>query len=435
MVLSWKWVSGTFFDPYTLFLLAAAMFHAGQQMLVCLDMNTGAFLYGMFPPEVSRNTALLVLFSFALLHLGALIASAVTRKPKSSAARDDIEAKLPLLALGWTLFAISILPAAIAVKGAVSSTMAGGYFYALYAHQRATGFAGATNFFAVFLIPSTLFLLAGSSNDQKVARTVSAVVLILYCAVFLFIGGRTVAAVSLPVYAWLWDRLVRPIPRALIISALLIGLLVVFPLISITRNTSGEARLSWDYLKDSWSSLDRPAAASLSETGGSLVTVAYTLELVPLVRDYDLGLSYAFAASTLFPNLFWDIHPAIAHGSPGNWMMSVVAPDTAAAGGGLGYSFIAEAYFNFGWFGPLFIGLLGFSIGWLARWCSGNTDPVRCACVANALMPLLWASRNDAAGAFRDVVWMGVLPYIGIRVFRSLRHRTVRAALERASHS
>ena len=420
---SWKWVTGTLFDPYILFILAATMFHAGQQLLECLNLNGGKFLFGEFPPDISCQALLLVLWSFALLHLGALAAIAMPRKRRPDPVLADSESRKLIAIFGWVLFGVSVIPAALAARDAVSATMSGGYFFALYGHERATGFAGARNFLGSFLIPSTFFLLAGSRKDKRTTRVLSAVVLMMYCGLFLFIGARTVAAVSLPVYAWLWERLVRPIPRTLIISILLVGLLVVFPLIAVTRNTSGEARLSWDYLKDSWSVLDRPAVASLSETGGSLVTVAYTLELIPAVRDYDWGLSYALALTTVVPNLFWEIHPAIA-GSPGNWMMNVIDPDTAAKGGGLGYSFIAEAYYNFGWAGPLFIGIVGFLLSRFFRWSSGHPDALRCVCVANVLMPLLWVSRNDAAGAVRDMIWLGLIPYVAIRTLRAMNCRS-----------
>ncbi len=422
MLWSWKWVTGTLFDPYILFVLAATMFHAGQQLLECLDLNTGGFLFGLFPPEISFRAALLVLWSFALLHFGALISLATSRNHRMHPALDDSESKRPIAAFGWVLFIVSVIPAALSARQALSATMSGGYFYAMFAHQRATSFAGARDFFGAFLVPSTLFLLAGSRKDKSLARVLSAVVVLLYCAVFLFIGARTVAAISLPVYAWLWDRLVRPISRGLIISSLLVGSLVVFPLVAVTRNTSGDTRLSWDYLKDAWSELKRPAAAGLSETGGSLVTVAYTLELVPAVRDFDWGVTYAFALTTVVPNLFWETHPAIMYGSPGNWMMSVIDPDTFAAGGGLGYSFIAEAYYNFGWGGPLFIAFLGFFLGRLVSW-SSYSDPLRCVCIANVLMPLLWASRNDASGAFRNMIWLGLIPYVAIQAFRAINNR------------
>ena len=74
-------------------------------------------------------------------------------------------------------------------------------------------------------------------------------------------------------------------------------------------------------------------------------------QLRPRWRDYEMGVGYAYAISTLFPNLFWKIHPAMEHELPSSWLTWQVDPYTASQGGGLGFSFIAEAYFNFGYIG------------------------------------------------------------------------------------
>ena len=64
------------------------------------------------------------------------------------------------------------------------------------------------------------------------------------------------------------------------------------------------------------------------------------------------------------PNLFWDIHPTIARGLACDWITETVDPFADLVGGGLGYSFIAEAYLNFGWFGvPIVTGIIGFLFG------------------------------------------------------------------------
>jgi len=246
-------------------------------------------------------------------------------------------------------------------------------------------------------------------------------ILMAYCALYLFIGSRTVAAASLGAYAWLWHRTIRPIAASTIVAGTFIALFGIFPLVAQIRSEPGERRSSWNYLLERWSSIDRPALEGLSETGASLVTVAYTVQLVPQFRTYDLGTSYAMALSTVFPNFFWVRHPGIVYGTPSNWMVETVAPQTAASGGGLGYSFIAEAYYNFGWCGPLVIALLGFGLGRLAAWVAHSTDPVRLVMVANLMPPLLWYVRNEASGAVRSIVWCAVVPYLLIMMVSRAR--------------
>src|SRR6185437_16503377 len=73
MLLSWRVSTGSLFDPYTLFVFAAAMFHIGQVVLECFHLNQGAMLNNAFPPEILLRTVALVLLSFASLHFGALL--------------------------------------------------------------------------------------------------------------------------------------------------------------------------------------------------------------------------------------------------------------------------------------------------------------------------------------------------------------------------
>src|SRR6185312_5686659 len=155
------------------------------------------------------------------------------------------------------------------------------------------------------------------------------------------------------------------------------------PVIAATRDTSGADRLSAGALINAFSGINNPAVAILSETGGTMVTVAHTLTLVPSVRGYDFGAQYFFAGTSLVPNLFWTLHPAVAHGLASDWLVWLVDPSFAAQGGGFGYSFIAEGYLNFGWFAPLFLGVVGYFFARLVFWGCRTGAPVRLAAVAS----------------------------------------------------
>jgi hypothetical protein len=161
-----------------------------------------------------------------------------------------------------------------------------------------------------------------------------------------------------------------------------------------------------------FSSIDNPAVSMVSEMGGSATTVAYTIELVPESRPFDYGASYGFGLLTLLPNLFWDLHPTIAH-APENWLIQTVDPYQAARGGGLGYSFIAEAYLNAGWAGVILVsGMLGFAFAKLATSFSSTGDLAKIACTATILAFTLKYARSDCTEVFRGVVWYALGPYV-----------------------
>jgi oligosaccharide repeat unit polymerase len=73
-----------------------------------------------------------------------------------------------------------------------------------------------------------------------------------------------------------------------------------------------------------------------------------------------------------------------------------VDPEFFSIGGGLGYSFIAEAYANFGWLGtPLVMGLIGFIIARITAWSAGREDYGRIAVVAGGMAIVLFWPRAD----------------------------------------
>jgi oligosaccharide repeat unit polymerase len=177
---------------------------------------------------------------------------------------------------------------------------------------------------------------------------------------------------------------------------------------------------------DSWRTIDNPAINSISEMGGSMKTVAYSLQLVPSVRQYDYGRSYIYALLTIFPNLFWKVHPTMSHGQLSDWLIREVDPYVASRGGGLGFSFIAEAYVNFGWIGgALQLALLGFLLSRLMVRVDKTSQPHELAAVACVLAFLLLYVRNEAATITRGLVWYALAPYLLVCILgRSQRIRT-----------
>ncbi len=226
-------------------------------------------------------------------------------------------------------------------------------------------------------------------------------------------------------FAWLWHRQIRPFPRWLLLVLALGMILVVFPAIREFRNFSGDDRKSATFAVHSYSELDNTTVSAVSEMGSSQATVAYTLDLVPSTRSYDYGLSYAYALLTVFPNLFWDVHPTIKRGVHSIWLVRTVNPALAADSHGLGFSFIAEAYLNFGWAGtPIALAIMGFAYSALSTWCRRRGDPGAYALMASTLAFVLFFPRSESAALVRALVWYGAIPYFFARAL-SLRGAAV----------
>ncbi len=416
---SWRVVTGSLFNPYTLFFLSAALFNGGQAFLEIFGLNRDGLLGGRFSSHILMQTLLIVILGLTAFHWGALVAVTIRRPTPQT--RPVLPA-WPVRTVGWILLAVSIVPAFVLLRQALDLVLRYGYFE-IYVQESGVGFSAAPQILGTFLVPAALFLLAGSERTPRI-MLVSLIVILFYVAINLFMGRRAQALPTLAVYAWLWHRTVAPLPRALVVSAGLATLLVIVPLSATVRNIPGEERLAPDFLVESYFSIENPTVAAISEFGGSMATVAHTIELVPSLREFDNGQSYTYALLTLFPNFFWDVHPTIARGTAASWLVWTVAPYTAERGGGLGYSFIAEAYLNFSSVGVLVILLvLGFFYALFSLWADQRSRTARLATIASFLVFFLFFARAESITVFRPLVWYSLLPYVMVLIVSKLFKR------------
>jgi oligosaccharide repeat unit polymerase len=412
---SWYALRKTLFEPYSLFVIAAGLFNGGQALLEVFGMNAGGILRGEVQADILIKALFLVAVSMLCLHAGALLALSRKSAPKpigGSSPNQDRATRL----VGWLLLGISFVPTVRLLAGSFDLVLDYGYM-GLYTHRIASPVSFAIS---GFLVPGLIFLLAGAKRSRW-TQLFCVAFMALYASACLFLGSRGAATMSCVAVAWVFESAIRRIPRSLILLFAVTALLA-FPLVRETRNISGSDRLSWETQFESLSNLENPVSSSISEMGNSLVTVTHTVALVPDIRSFDLGVSYLNAAITAIPNLGWDVHPSVSHGILADWLISTVDPGIAYSGGGLGFSFIAESYLNFGWFlGPLFLGFIGFCVTSLFIAADGP-DPAKHALVASFLSFFLVFARGESAIITRGLIWYAVVPYLLVTVV-TMRNR------------
>jgi oligosaccharide repeat unit polymerase len=419
---SWRKLTGSSFDPYIIFLVAAILFNGGEALLQLYylidssDIRPGT-TFDIFSPETNLETVFLVVLGLAAFHTGGLLSASLYRPPRIESLTKVVRGESgnaiskALRLVGWGLLAVSFVPTLLALRNSLAVVMSSGYF-GLYQQEDTTSFNAAPTVLESFIIPACLFLLAGSKG-YRINIAVSTITILSYCSAQFFLGERGWPAMLLFAYAWVWHRCVRPIPKAILLGAGGVLLFVLFPLIQVVREMGGEQRLSLGFLAEAFLSIDNPAVAIISEMGGSMQTIAYTLDLVPSMRDFDLGGSYFYALLIVFPNLFWEVHPSIARGTPSEWLVQMIDPVSAQSGGGYGYSFIAEAYLNFGWLGtPVVLGIMGFLFARLVLWAGRSGDPAKIAMIASFASFMLLFARGESNFLFRPLVWYSLIPFL-----------------------
>jgi oligosaccharide repeat unit polymerase len=412
LFVSWRLVGRRIADPYGIFLITGVLFNGGQVCLEAFGLNRGGMLGGEFTPRTVLDVVLIVTVALSTLHLGALAAVSTTAEPQPGAATADSSGRRELWAcraVGTFLLLVAIVPAARAYTSSIKTVLSDGYA-ALYQQDAGTGLGGIDKILASLVIPGALFLLVGSRTSKR-QRWIPTSIVAAFALLELFSGSRGHAAMFLIAYVWLHDRYVRPLPKSLLLAGAGVTLFVLFPLIREVRNVSGVDRTSLDFLTHAYLSIDNPVLSILSEMGASMSTLAYTLELVPATRRFEHGFGYLYALTSLLPNFFWDIHPAAAH-MASDWLIWAVDPITARAGGGLGYSFVAEAYFNFGAAGVPFVMIaMGYCYCRFVLWADKPSRPARLAAIASFMAFALFYARGEFLFVIRPLVWYALMPY------------------------
>jgi oligosaccharide repeat unit polymerase len=408
---SWWFITGSFIDPYLMFMSSLFLFNAGQAPLEVFGLNERGMLGGRFDDETLIATLLLVGIGLSVTHLGALIAiplsATVVRRPR------QVVSGQALRAIGWILLLVSAIPSGLLLLDAVKTVLAGGYTL-LYQGTMAIGAAAGPQILATFLVPAAMFLLAGAEGRGR-ERGTAAFVICVYTLMQLFLGFRSGAIMSACTFVWLWDRLERRFKFRWVVAAALFTL-TISAISADTRQQAGSDRTSLKTFVDSYMSIKNPIVSTISEMGGSMATVAYTYVLVPSSRPFDNGVDYSYAMLTVVPNLFWRIHPTIAHGTASDWLVWTVDPGFASRRGGLGYSCIAEAYLNFGWTGVVTIMVLvGFGAGKLGI-AGQQADRGTLALVAAFAAFALKFPRDESSSLVRAFAWYALLPYVAARL-------------------
>jgi oligosaccharide repeat unit polymerase len=422
----WSWLAfsrGGWFDPYILFLTAAVLFNCGQPILEVCGLNEQSLLRDHFSEEISLETLYLVALGISAFHFGVLLTTA----PASSRCLGATDkGTLPefhfrnTYRVGVLLLLISAVPSILDLRDRLQIVMTSGY-ESLFQQQFAIGSAAWVRILSEFLVPGAAFVIAGGMRNP-IMRGLSLSSITAWSALVLFAGGRAHGLMPALGMVWLWDRVVHPISKTALIGAALLMLCVVFPIMAVTRHEAGVNRLSLGGMQNAYAKIDNPAVSELSEMGFSANTIAWTMELVPSVRPFALGGTYLGAILAVIPNVSSGLHPAMrlfGYEIPEEWITWEVDPAFASQGGGYGYSFIAEAYLNFGWAAPIALFALGAIYGRLRGWALIGNDPARMAIMAIFLSSVLFFARASLIGVMRPFTWQAFVPYFVVMLWDS----------------
>ncbi len=421
-LVSWRMIGGMAFEPYMLFLIAAICFNAGHVLLYACGVKTPSSVMALFSSDTSLKTMILVAIGLASFHFGGLAARQRRRGTAINLGAWEKDVQLRALSLvGAVLFSVSLPAWLFVTYERAGRVMQYGYFVARFGGDTPTGLAHLPELLSDALAPAMIFILA-SSKDRPARRRSALAGVLGFGAITLFTGSKGPAVMAFLAFGWVWHRSVRPLRVSVLsLAALALGL-VIIPLTTAVREIAGRDRTSIKAMAETYSGIDNPVVAFLSETGWTSTTVAHTIELVPAIRGYDYGQSYLYAVLAVLPNFGGGLHPAREHGFLADWLVSTLAPEYAARGGGWGYSFIGEAYANFGLYGAsLALAAIGFLLSRLFTWAQSSDDPAKIAMVGGCVCNCLLYARGESGPLLREIIWYALIPYLSVGLLTSRR--------------
>lgn len=412
--------SREFFQPVALMVLSAVVFNLG---LFPILLFSPSITWGRFAAQFSDETlvvaASLAVAGIAAFHSGGILGCRLPTQSIPGCAATDRARSKAAVAVGWFFSTIGIL-ATLGSAGEIKRRLGSeGYAGTIPSTTLETLQDILVGLQDLVIIGSFLLLLGPTPSRGRVIFGTTS--LSALCVVRILIGDRSGAILPALGLLWILDRTGRiSVSRTHAVVALVI-LLIVSPIISDVRQSplAGVFEVISDLLDGV--SVSEFFVSGLEEYGSSVTTICYTIDLVPQVRRFEYGLGYIRSGVYAIPNrLTGGVFPEF--GTPAVWLTQEVAPKIAAIGGGLGFSFIAEAYLQGGIAAVVLSCLFfGYMLGRLERHVTGHPNVAVLLLGAVVIAFGLKIPRGVVSELVRPVVWywgMSLILIIGLTMLR-----------------
>lgn len=401
-----RWL-GSYLKVTLIFVGMFCLYMQGQLLLMSIGALDGDFLDGKFLNAECVDAIMDIHMYLSFFLFGLTLSRRYQGQCKYMADKKAIK-------IGYWVLVFSI-PFYLLVIGQKLAFVALYGYASLYQDISLDAIPSGYKIISYFFLSGVFYLLYASERKSRHEK-IALVLLIAHCAVNLIMGYRasTITPVLLLLYALRIKQFNDPsnvnhkmgkgVVLIIAVSAVLV--LFVFPAVRETRNAGGLSTLS---ASDIFT--QNALFETVHDMGKSLQTHIYTKELVPEQYPYRYGYTYIMNLSTALPNLFWARHPAEVYGSLGKWLTKIVDYDFYAFGGSLGYSSVAEAYINFGYFGMIFLPLLfGFVLMSIENKIEYYNSPIAYASFCIVAMYLVSYSRGEFADLVRGFFWYMLIP-------------------------
>lgn len=436
-ILTWKSLRNEVLCLYVVYLILLYLFTFGQSLLIIFNLvHPAKSLLNRLAITQLIDAQFFTLLSLISFHLGALV---ICKEPKDKYRRESIDREnqpteknmVIMKAIKYTgiiLFFLS-LPGLIYNTFTTVRVVVGGGYGAIYGYHTVPlpQKSMAVRLFqetANYYIPALICLLVAYRSNKNV-RSLLLVFFAINMISGLYIGGRSEAATLFLIIILIFHYTINPISKTRLIQmgAFTYAFMSFF---SVVAQLRGQANRSFlDYLSVFFESFGKESLffMTISEIGWTMFPLCAVMSIVPLNFDFLLGKSYLYAFISVIPNFgFWEIHPAKIYCGGAQWLM-----DTLNLWSGPGFTLIADAYRNFGWWG--FIALFGFGLLFGSLYSSVNKFSAYEKPDAFCIIMIFFATtlisvRGDNLSIARPFYYIVVPVYLLIKIiYGSLKRR------------
>lgn len=356
-------------NVYSCLLLMAFLFYFGQHIVVLtgkahvLKMYYRSILDGRVPDDYRISAGFLILIFMLVLNIGVLLGSCIKNKKRVATDNysDDFEHyNKAIKVVAWIIFIIVLFPTLYKYYLDVINTLTYGYSEAL---EMSTGSSiqKVCYFLSYFFLPSIYLLLISYSDSKK--KNIIILVYIVYVGLYLMTGSRFRVFESAVAILLIYNNRIKQITWRNLIKLLIIGvaLLAVFSVVRDSREAIVYSDNIIDIVSRTWKKISDEGLFTnvLIETGSTFEIVDVVLYKTPSVVPYSYGYSIIGAFLMIFPSFMrggFDINSVST-----SFIYSPLYLNEIKIG--MGSSFIAEAYHNFGIFSFVWVLIFGIAIG------------------------------------------------------------------------
>lgn len=410
--ISWKFLYYRILSPYIVFVTCLYLCLCGQSVMWAFGLEAGwrdlrQNTYWDFNDRKFEESLLYSYLCILILHITVIQNienSKHFKKLKLFNRFQGYNLTKHLDLVGWFLVIISIGPY-LYISFLQLSTIA---IFGYDAQYTITGHSGLSQF-SEYIGAGLLILLYGAIEKRPcISKYLTYIISCLYLLMETQLGQRTpLILFALAIIFVLYKNKTINTKRIVFCGACVIISMISMRLIVLYRE--GSILNANDVIKYLGTAEQSPAVDFLGDIGWNIFSLGYCQQLIPDRFDYNYGMSYIMSLTSIIPNIgIWTVHPAAKYGMLGSWLQKVL--DVSF---GVGFTPVAESYYNFGWFGCFVFIFWGFFCVFMNRLFEDKKNTVSYLFLV-LIVGVVFKSavRSSFLAFFKPLVFMCIIPIL-----------------------